>query len=614
MKKLLFLILSLSIAMLPIMASGNAEKVTQDALSGDMTVSEEASPNQLPRNETLYYAGQQWGAIRGWNPLSDDMNNALCVTQNEGGSRTLMFETLYMYNMLDGSLTPLLADGPYEWNDDHTEMTVKIKRAAKWNDGTAVTAYDVAATFDENIKCKNARGNANLPYIKSVTAVSPSTVLIKTVLKPDGTAVNPLMVLSYLSSNYVLQEEWINTVEARCNNDPVAIKKDKGEDVKFSGPYSKYYADDQKVILIRNDDYWGQDASMWGKLPTPKYISQTMFADNAASEVAFKSGEVDVAQLFIPNVQDLWLKDGLPISTYLSEPPYGICVNMPTAWFNEDIPGLDNATVRKAIAMAVDYDAINANAMTGQSPTFKEVPRSCMNPTESEQSTFDHDAVADLQWVGNDIAGAKKMLDNAGIVDTDGDGIREINGMNLSYNACAPNGWTDWMAAMEIVADAGKKIGINITTEFPEWSVYGPVVSSAHQTDYDIFMMATDSATPIQPWGRIRQLMSSEFNGIEGNWSGNYGHYSNPRLDELLLTIPTETDPEKLKEEYTEAVKIYLTDVPSFSLMYRPSMFYAVNETVWTNYPEAGDGNNIPPMVLSDGYGIAGLYLITPIK
>jgi peptide/nickel transport system substrate-binding protein len=614
MKKLIFLILSLSIVLLPVMANGTSEKVTSDSLSSDETVSENANPNQLPRNKTLYYAGQQWGAIRGWNPLSDDMNNALCITQNEGGSRTLMFETLYMYNMLDGSLTPLLADGPYMWNDDHTQMTVKINSAAKWNDGTAVTANDVAATFAANIKCSNARGNANLPYIKSVTAVDDSTVLIKTVLKDDGTAVNPLMVLSYLSSNYVIQEDWINTVVKRNNDDPNAIKRDKGEDVKFSGPYSKYYADDQKVILIRNENYWGQDDSMWGKLPSPKYISQTMFADNAASEVAFKAGEVDVAQLFIPNVQDLWLKDNLPISTYLSTPPYGVCVNMPTAWFNEDIPGLDNATVRKAIAIAVDYDAINANAMTGQSPTFKDVPRSCMNPTESEQSTFDHDAVADLQWVGNDIEGAKKLLDDAGIVDTDGDGIREINGMNLSYNACAPNGWTDWMAAMEIVANAGKKIGINITTEFPEWSVYGPVVSSAHQTDYDIFMMATDSATPIQPWGRIRQLMSSEYNGIEGNWSGNYGHYSNPRLDELLLEIPTEDDPEKLKADYTEAVKIYLTDVPSFSLMYRPNMFYAVNETVWTNYPEANDGNNIPPMVLSDGYGIAGLYKITPIK
>ena len=55
----------------------------------------------LPRNETLYFAGQQWGAVNGWNPLSDDMNNAMCIASSAGGSRICMFETLYMYNMLE---------------------------------------------------------------------------------------------------------------------------------------------------------------------------------------------------------------------------------------------------------------------------------------------------------------------------------------------------------------------------------------------------------------------------------------------------------------------------------------------------------------------------------
>ena len=42
--------------------------------------------------------------------------------------------------------------------------------------------------------------------------------------------------------------------------------------------------------------------------------------------------------------------------------------------------------------------------------------------------------------------------------------------------------------------------------------------------------------------------------------------------------------------------------------MYRPQVFYAVNESVWTNYPSADDGRNIPPAICIDGYGIAGLY------
>ena len=349
---------------------------------------------------------------------------------------------------------------------------------------------------------------------------------------------------------------------------------------------------------------------MWGKLPVPKYIAHTIYADNPAGQVAFAAGEVDVCQQFISNIQDLWEKEGLPISTYLDEAPYGICVNMPTAWYNLSSYGLDQVAVRKAIAIAVDYDAINTNAMTGQSPTFQAVPRSLMNPTDGEQAMYDHEVIAakGLQWAGNDIEGAKAMLDAAGITDTDGDGWREYNGQKLSYNCCAPNGWTDWQAAMEIVAAAGKNIGIEITTEFPEWSVYQTVVTAATQSDYDIFMMWTDSATPAMPWGRVRMMLSSEFNGVEGNWSGNWGHYSNARIDEIIKAIPVETDPAKVKELYTEAVEIYLTEVPSFSLMYRPDKFHGVNESVWTNYPEQGDGRNIPPMDCTDGYGIAALY------
>lgn len=569
-------------------------------------VEDNSDPNALPRTETLYYAGLQWGSINGWNPLSGDMNNALAVTQSAGGSRTPMFETLYMYNMLDGSMNPLIADGDYVWNAERTEITVKLKSAAKWSDGTQITADDVAYTFEANLKYETPQGLGFAPYVESVVAVDPSTVLVKAKLNENGVAGNPLMVQCYLGQVYVVQKAWIQTLEARCNNDAAAIKKDPAEDVVYSGPYRKHFADDQKVVLIRDDNYWGQDASMWGKLPAPKYIAHTIYENNPAGEVAFKAGEVDVCQQFIPNIQKFWLEEGLPISTYLDEAPYGICVNMPTAWFNLDIPGLDNAAVRKAIAIAVDYDAINANAMTGQSPTFAEVPRSLMNPMDIEQKTFDHEAVKDYQWVGNDIEGAKKLLDDAGIKDTDGDGIRELNGTKLSFNACAPNGWTDWMASMVIIAEAGKKIGIEITTEFPEWSVYQTVVTAAKQTDYDIFMMWTDSATPVQPWGRIRQILSSEFNGVEGNWTGNWGHYNNPRIDELLKLIPVEQDEAKLKEYYTEAVKIYLTDVPSFSLMYRPDQFHAVNESVWTGYPEEGDG--IPPMILINGYGIAGLY------
>ena len=260
--------------------------------------------------------------------------------------------------------------------------------------------------------------------------------------------------------------------------------------------------------------------------------------------------------------------------------------------------------------MATDYEAIIANAMTNQSPTFEDVPRSLMNPTEGEQALYDRSKVADLQaeLAGNDIEGANKVLDEAGLLDTNNDGIREWNGENITLNAVCPDGWSDWQAAIEIVAAAGKNIGIDISPEYPTWDVMQTVFTDGTQTDYAIFMYTATGAAPSSPWARYRATLSSEFVGIQNNWSGNWGQYSNPECDELIAKIPTLTDQQEIIDAYTRLNEIYLTDLPSFALMYRPQVFYAVNESVWTNYPSADDGRNIPPAICIDGYGIAGLY------
>ena len=567
----------------------------------------------LPRNETLYFGGQQWGPVNGFNALSSNMNNAMVIASNPRGSRTIMFETLYMYNSLDGELYPLLADGEYEWNDDLTQMTVKIKKEAKWSDGTPVTAEDVAATWDAAVLTKNNTYSGYSAYIDKVEAVD-GNVVITTTLTDAGKPTNPLQVLNFLSATYILQKDWLATLAARNDNDAAKMLEDPAQDIIYSGPYHGYFANDQLVAFVRDDNYWGACDAMWGALPAPKYIGHAIYSDNDAALVAFKAGQIDVNQQFIANVQKLWEEQDLPIATYMSDEPYNICTTMPTAWYNMEIPVLQVKEVRKAIAMAVDYDQIIENAMTNQSPSFAAVPRSVMNPTDGEQALYDHDAVKDLQWVGKDIEGAKKLLDSAGITDSDGDGYREYNGEKITLNACCPNGWTDWQAAMEIVAAAGQAIGLDITTNYPEWSIYQTVFTKASQTEYDIFMYSPAGAEPAAPWSRVRSFMSSDFLGVDNNWSGNFGHYKNDRIDEIIAEIPLTTDDEKIEALYTEATKIYLDEVPSFSLMYRPDYFHAVNESVWTGFPEYEDGDNIPPADCTDGYGIAALYNLELIK
>ena len=611
MKKLLYVLSLLVVASMVLTACGGVAATPVPTEAPD-------DPNALPRAKTMYFNGQQWGPVVCWNPYVSTCNNAMAISQGDS-ARVTMFETPYLYNMLDGKQYPLLADGDYTWNADRTELTFKLKKAAKWSDGTPVTAEDVAYTWDTHLKYNTPTGGGNKDYIEDVVAVDPQTVTVKAKLNESGKAVNPLLVAAYVSSNYVIQKAWTQKLEARVGDDATKFAADTAEDVVYSGPYHKLFTDETKVILIRDDNYWGKDASMWGKLPAPRYLAHSIFKDNAAGFTALKAGEVDVSQQFNANIQDLWLKDNLPISTYLPDAPYGIGASLPTAFFNLNSPGLDQVAVRKAIAIAVDYDTIVANAMTNQSATFDQVPRSLMNPTAGEQVMYDKEAVKDLQWAGKDIEGAKKLLDDAGIKDTDGDGWREYKGKKLSYVATCPNGWSDWQAAIEVVAAAGKDIGIEITTNFPEWSVYQTVVTKSDAplpAGYDIFMMWSAGAGPTMPWGRIRNLLSSEWVGMPSNWNGNWGQYKNPEVDTLIQSIPAETDPAKLKEIYTELVKIYLTEVPSFTLMYRPQSFHAVNESVWTNFPHEGDGTNppVPPMDCTDGWGVACLYNVTLVK
>ena len=571
-----------------------------------------AMVTSLPRNETLYYNGFQWGMSNGWNAFSNNMNNPLAITQDAGGARIAVFEPPYMYNPLDNKMYPLLADGGvdgYTWNDSMTELTYKIKEAAYWSDGTKVTAHDAAFTYFAGIEYGASAGIGFAAFIDRVEARDDETVVIHAVTTADGKPANPLMMITFLGQNYILQKAWLEALVARNGGDPDGMANDPGDDVVWSGPYAPFIRDESMTAVVRDDGYWGQHPDMWGQLPVPKYLAHAIFEDNPAGDAAFFAGEVDVSQNFVANIHLQWQQNGLPISTYMSEPPYGLCVNMPTAFFNMNIPVLaDNPEIRQAIAWAVDYDMINANAMTGQSPTFTQVPRSLMAPPAGEQAMYNKAAVSHLQWAGRDYDSANALLDDAGFA-IGADGIRRTpDGQRLSFKALCPAGWTDWEASMEIVAAAGANIGIEITTEFPEWDIYQLVVTASYHDEYDIFMMWTDSTNPTSPWGRARGLLSSEFVGIDGNWSGNWGHYVNARADQLIAAIPIESDQGKIVDMYTELVEIYLTDVPSFSLMYRPDKFHSVNESVWTGFTEAGDGRNVPPINAICGYAIADLY------
>lgn len=546
---------------------------------------------ETPRNETLYINGLQWGPPTNFNLLSG--NPAFPV--NYGNSRELVYETLFMVNQLDGGLEPLLGKS-YEWTDE-TTLRIELNADAKWSDGTAFTADDVVYTYELGKKY-DINWSSFWTYISEVKADGAQAVEIK--LNPDNP--NKLTVLDSIELIPMLPKHIWEEIEKKNNNDLTAIRKEVNDNPVGTGAYKLHFYNDQKITIVRDDNYWGQ--KLFGKLPAPKYITHVIYKDNAAGDLAFKSGQVDVSQQFIPQVWKMW-EGGAAVKTYLKDAPYYLPGSMPSIFFNLSKAGLDNADVRRAIAMSINYDKISELAMSGYSAPMQ--PSLTLN-SDAESKYIDQDAIKSLQWT-MDIEGANALLDKIGATKGK-DGIRVLNGTRLGpFEVECPYGWSDWNAALEIVAQSAKAIGIEIRTKFPE----SPVWTNDLQTGkFDIIMNTpAGGVSPSQPWNRAMTIMYSKGVAPMGEMAfWNWGRYQNDRADAIIEEIPSVSDEAKLKSLYTELNTIWLKDIPSIPLMYRPWVFDTVNESVWKGFPTEGDGTNIPPQISMDGAGIKALYQI----
>ncbi|CAM3189503.1 ABC transporter substrate-binding protein [Paenibacillus taichungensis] len=546
---------------------------------------------ETPRNETLYINGLQWGPPTNFNLLSG--NPAFPV--NYGNSRELVYETLFMVNQLDGGLEPLLGNS-YEWTDE-TTLRIELNADAKWSDGTAFTADDVVYTYELGKKY-DINWSSFWTYISEVKADGAQAVEIK--LNPDNP--NKLTVLDSIELIPMLPKHIWEEIEKKNNNDLTAIRKEVNDNPVGTGAYKLHFYNDQKITIVRDDNYWGQ--KLFGKLPAPKYITHVIYKDNAAGDLAFKSGQVDVSQQFIPQVWKMW-EGGAAVKTYLKDAPYYLPGSMPSIFFNLSKAGLDNADVRRAIAMSINYEKISELAMSGYSAPMQ--PSLTLN-SDAESKYIDQDAIKSLQWT-MDIEGANALLDKIGATKGK-DGIRVLNGTRLGpFEVECPYGWSDWNAALEIVAQSAKAIGIEIRTKFPE----SPVWTNDLQTGkFDIIMNTpAGGVSPSQPWNRAMTIMYSKGVAPMGEMAfWNWGRYQNDRADAIIEEIPSVSDEAKLKSLYTELNTIWLKDIPSIPLMYRPWVFDTVNESVWKGFPTEGDGTNIPPQISMDGAGIKALYQI----
>lgn len=584
---------------------------------------------EIPRNETVTENGNQWGAPTSYNIY----NTGSIAWPGSGGSRMLIYEALYMYNVLTNENEPLLADGPIEWEDDYNFL-VRIKEAAHWNDGEDLNADDVVWTF-ESAKMVTQGYSDFWTFAEKIEKVDDLTVRITIVKEPY----NKYKVPSMLSGVSIRPEHiWRPIFEANKLDDGTydgsaiaeiwadnpdydycGLSPDGSEThfVVSSGCYMVYYYDDTRIVCIRDDNYWGQDESMFGKLPAPKYYAHGIYSNNAAGDLAFQNGEVDVAQQFMASVWEIQdqLKDEngeTLVHTYFDEKPYHLGYSMPSLVFNMNREGLNDYAVRKAIALSLDFESIATNAMSGYTNAI--VPSLFNTYIYGQYLDETNEEYMALRWDTTDLDGnreaAKALLDEAGYVDVDGDGMREMpDGSKIEWKAECPMGWSDWNASLEILCESAKAIGLNIVTYFPESSVYS---NDNQYGTFDIVMTSPQpGGTVANPWNWVYQILVTS--APEGEYTPrNYGRYSNPKIDELANEAAATTDMDTLIEIYTEIDTIYLSELPTVPLMYRPGNFHTTYAGYWKGWASADDGTNTPPYNLHDYAGLKELFMLEP--
>jgi len=548
------------------------------------------TPYNLPRNQTLYFNGLQWGSPSGNSPYVSNSN-----TFTSGGHRQAVYETLFVYNLLDGKLYPQIGDS-FAWSGQ--TLTVQLNRNVKFSNGTPLTAADVVYSY-ELAKKYVIGGSSYWQYLDSVTAQGDYTVVFQAKAPPNF---NMKIVEQAISEFSITSRAyWEGKIASGdLGTGAAALSSFAGWDCIGTGPYLPLYHDDVKLVIVRNDAYWGQHPSRYGKLPAPKYIAHNIYRDNAAGDEALRRGEIDVSQQFVAQI---WTFNN--VETYVPQAPYYIPGVIPSIIFNTTRPGLNDPVVRRAIAMVLNYDLIGTNAMSGYT-----APKQAhmMVPLPAEMALIDLDALKPYQWEGRDVAGANRILDQAGWV-RGADGVRAKGGVRLNFRAECPAGWSDWNASLEVVAQSTREIGINVTTYFPDAPVW---TTDRENGSFDIIMDSPGGQGISSPWSRAYAVMGSNYLPAAGvpNRVGNWGRWVNSDAQNLINQIANETDAAKLKDLWTRLNIIYLQQMPAAGLMYRPWLFHQVNTSVWTGFPKMGDGTNVPPTILIDGYGIKGLYNI----
>ncbi len=248
---------------------------------------------------------------------------------------SLVYEPLFEFDALNpAEIHPWLGT-KYSFDSTGQNLTVTIRSGVKWNDGSALTANDVAFTF--SLIMNNSAANDNgVPTQSSAPTVSGDTVTLH-FATAQYTNLN-----SILGSQLIVpQKQWtsVSTPATATIATPVG-----------SGPFMLSSFSTQ-VIKFKPNKYY------WGGTPPESEVDVPYYATNDAASQALVAGTLDWAGNDIANVYANYV-DLNPSTNHAWFAPG----NTVTLWFNVSganaVPALEDAQVRLAISAGIDRTAL----------------------------------------------------------------------------------------------------------------------------------------------------------------------------------------------------------------------------------------------------------------
>ena len=533
------------------------------------------------RNETLYTSGTQWGPPSSWNPFNTG-NYAM-------GTIGLCYETLFIYDPLTDEYKPWLAENG-TWVDD-TTYEVKVRQGVTWSDGEPFTAEDIKFTFDLG---KTAAVNFSpvWNWLESVDVVDEST-------------------LNFTFSETLYQEwaSYLYTVpmvpeHIWASKSPEDVTAGANEGPIGTGPYTYETHDQSKMVWVKNENWWAKSALDLD--PAPKRIVDIVNGSNNVALSLVLQGGLDLSNNFLPGIATL-VNGGYGVKTYYPTEPYMLSAN--TAWLllNTTKKPMDDAAFRRAVAYAIDTDQIvkvvYGNIVQKADPTgLLPIWDQYIDKDLTAQKGFSYDA-----------AKAKQILAEAGYKDTDGDSFVEApDGSKIELSVIVPNGWSDWMESIKVIAKGCQEAGINVQTAFPD---YGGYVDARNGGTFDM-MIANDAQMSNTPWTYYDWMFQNPIADIATMQNGNYGRYDSAEafaLVDELDKIKVE-DTEAMKETISKLQAIQLEDMPLIPLWYN-GLWSQTSDAVWTNWPSAADGSNhFLPASWRGYWNMTSILMLTDLK